>query len=138
MNKTQTQFSPWGPVQTEHEAGPGLHIVTTASHGGMLLSLSRVAEMQRAMPGFSPFAGWPFLEEDCDMAAGIVVFREHFAAKTVSEAVRQCQADVGSRNALPIQRYLLTHPRGIALTAQVRRWQELGLPLTECVSKGVA
>ena len=80
--------SPWGQVQRAAEIAPGLHQVSTAGHGGVWLSSSRVAALTKAFPGFVPFAGWPWLEEDCDACLAVLAWPELFPAAAVREAVR--------------------------------------------------
>ena len=59
--------SPWGPVQTVTPLGPDVVAVTTASHGGLRVSLSALARMPEAtrQTAYSK-GGW--FEEDCDWA----------------------------------------------------------------------
>src|SRR5689334_14581410 len=59
--------SPWGPVQTVEALGPDAVSVTTASHGGLRVSLTALARLPEAIrqTGYSA-GGW--FEEDCDWA----------------------------------------------------------------------
>lgn len=83
--------SPWGQVQRAAELAPGLHQVSTAGHGGVWLSSSRVVALKKLFPGFVPFAGWPWLEEDCDACIAVIAWPELFPASAVREAVRMVQ-----------------------------------------------
>ena len=59
--------TPWGQATDRRWAGvDGLYSVTTASHGGYWVTEAVRATLEAAFPGFRPFAGWPWLEEDCD------------------------------------------------------------------------
>ena len=80
--------SPWGQVQRACELAPGIHQVSTASHGGVWLSSSRVTALKKLFPGFVPCAGWPWLEEDCDACLAVLAWPELFPAAAVREAVR--------------------------------------------------
>ena len=83
--------SPWGQVQRACELAPGIHQLSTASHGGVWLSSSRVVALKKAFPGFAPFAGWPWLEEDCDACLIPLAWPEVVSASAVREAVRMVQ-----------------------------------------------
>ena len=97
----ETRIStPWGRSQTEREIAPGLLLVTTASHGGLLLAPDRVAELRAKVPSFVPFAGLPWLEEDCDVYAAIALWPEAFQPvspaelrRTLNGMVTQCQME---------------------------------------------
>lgn len=87
--------SPWGQVQRAAELAPGLHQVSTAGHGGLWLSPDRVEHLKALFPGWLPFAGWPWLEEDCDASLAALGWPELFPARAVRSAVhtaRQCAA----------------------------------------------
>jgi len=59
--------SPWGPIQTVTPLGPDAAAVTTASHGGLRVSLAALARMPEAVrQTVYSRAGW--FEEDCDWA----------------------------------------------------------------------
>lgn len=59
--------SPWGAIQTVEPLGPDAVMVTTASHGGLRISLTALARLPEAIreTAFSR-DGW--FEEDCDWA----------------------------------------------------------------------
>lgn len=78
--------TPWGVSQVDHHVSDGLVSVSTASHGGFWLSPERVATMRAAIPEFQPFAGYPWLEEDCDAVVALVVFPGFFMPGQVAEA----------------------------------------------------
>lgn len=64
---TRGSSSPWGLVQTVEPLGSDAVSVTTASHGGLRLSLTALARLPQAIrqTGYSA-NGW--FEEDCDWA----------------------------------------------------------------------
>ncbi len=59
--------SPWGPVQTVTPLGPDVVAVTTASHGGLRVSLSALARMSEPIRQ-TAYSGDGWFEEDCDWA----------------------------------------------------------------------
>lgn len=59
--------SPWRPVQTVTSFGPAAVAVTTASHGGLRVSLAALSRLPEAIQRTTYSAnGW--FEEDCDWA----------------------------------------------------------------------
>ena len=86
--------SPWGQVQRAAEIAPGIHQVSTAGHGGVWLSSSRVVALKKAFPGFEPFAGWPWLEEDCDACLVALMWPEVCSASAVRDAVSMVRSMV--------------------------------------------
>jgi len=70
--------TPWGQSQTKETIVPGVHWVTTASHGGLMVAkataerLLTVAAIETAFPG--RFGDYVCFEEDC---AYSVAFFEH-------------------------------------------------------------
>jgi hypothetical protein len=69
--------SPWGPVQHVTVISPDIKQVSTASHGGLILS----AKLARKVPaGIQSFVGDNrYWEEDCDWAVVTLLFPEEFA-----------------------------------------------------------
>lgn len=67
------EATPWGAPQTRDQLLPGIWHVTTAGHGGMLLS----DERQRAMPEVLRSADAAY-EEDIDWAAVYLAFETEF------------------------------------------------------------
>lgn len=65
----------WGSIQMAEEFIPGLWVVTTASHGGIMLSATRQAAMPEALQ-----LGTADYEEDCDWALPVLAFRDEFEA----------------------------------------------------------
>lgn len=63
----------WGPVQSAEQLLPGIWHITTASHGGIILS----DERQAAMPAALRAAGVSY-EEDVDWARVYVAFEAEF------------------------------------------------------------
>jgi hypothetical protein len=80
--------TPWGEADRIIVKAPGLVWVTTPSHGGFWLSPERVAQFRERLPGYQPFAGFPWLEEDEDSLAAIAVWPLLFDARDVHTLVR--------------------------------------------------
>ena len=76
--------TPWGPSQHVETIANGIQFVSTASHGGMLLSPARFARMPAKHR--KTFAGGRWFEEDCDAAKVVVAFPKHFTADQVKSA----------------------------------------------------
>lgn len=105
MNKkysdsTCPAFSPWGGCQVREQMAPGIWSVSTASHGGFNLSPERVNDFSLAFPGFEGYAGLPWLEEDCDCCAAIVLWPAEFSPEAVFFSVRMIKDY--SKNVAPL------------------------------------
>jgi len=59
--------SPWGAIQTVEPLGPDAAFVTTASHGGLRVSLTALARLPVALRE-TPYSQNGWFEEDCDWA----------------------------------------------------------------------
>ncbi len=79
--------TPWGESQQTDTIAPGITRVSTASHGGFIISAERRAAMPDTLREFSTFAGGNAYEEDCDAAIVIAAFPQHFSAAQVASAV---------------------------------------------------
>lgn len=77
-NSPRPTESLWGHVQTAEEVIPGIWIVSTASHGGMVLSDERQAAMPDALRLDSPS-----YEEDCNWCLPVLAFEAEYAASTI-------------------------------------------------------
>lgn len=90
--------SPWGPIQTVTPLGPDVVAVTTASHGGLRVSLTALARLPEAIRQTAYSSGGWF-EEDCDwalpnLALGLDAFETDLAhgAEARAAAVRTARA----------------------------------------------
>jgi hypothetical protein len=81
-------YSPWGSVQTQKTLAEGIVSVTTASHGGILLSDKRVAEFRKKFPKAQLWAGEGAFEEDCDWSLVALCWPELFTPEHVEIAQR--------------------------------------------------
>ena len=117
--------TPWGMAQEVTKLGEGIWSVTTASHGGIRLGREREAEMRDEFPGFVPFAGWPWLEEDCDAVLAVLLWPELFAPAQVWSAVRSGDRVVITNGgvAWPVRGWLNGTARGRGVLRRVAVWQ---------------
>jgi len=81
----QVTTSPWGPVQHTERVADGIVFVSTASHGGFVLSPKRLMEM-RARFKRNPYGRSRYFEEDCRAALVVIAFPELFRADQVDRA----------------------------------------------------
>lgn len=71
---------PWGRIEHHKQVAAGITIVSTASHGGVILSEELQAVMVDAFPDFTPWATTPgegrftYWEEDADAIIPLVFF----------------------------------------------------------------
>ena len=77
---------PWGPEQTAREITPGILSVSTARHGGLLVSAGRWLDMPRTLRDLEPFAGLLAYEEDEDAAIVALAFPQHFPLRAAHHA----------------------------------------------------
>lgn len=91
---TCPRYTPWGDAQgPTREIIPGIFRVSTAGHGGYWLTPRREEQIRDAFPHFTPWAGYPWLEEDCDASAAVLVFAAEFPPASVWSAVRSVRQD---------------------------------------------
>jgi hypothetical protein len=91
---TQTLPTPWGIAQTQEPIADGILRVTTAGHGGILLSTERAHELAVLFPEFVSFTGPRALEEDCDWAMAPLTWPEYFTDRDVYYAVRTVETNI--------------------------------------------
>lgn len=90
MQQVQT---PWGVADGHREIADGIVSYTTPGHGGVRLSPDRVREFCRLFPDFKTFCGKPqWFEEDCDAAAIVLAFPEHFSDHAIHDAWEMAQS----------------------------------------------
>lgn len=68
---------PWGQIQHQRDVAEGITIVTTASHGGYVLSKERF----EAMPSrykLNTYGKGRCFEEDCEWALVVLAFPDEF------------------------------------------------------------
>jgi hypothetical protein len=88
-------YTPWGTAQQTDIIAEGITWVSTASHGGFIISAERRAAMPQSLREFATFAGGNAYEEDCDAAIVIAAFPDCFTAAQVARAVSSIDAGEG-------------------------------------------
>lgn len=71
-------ITPWGTPQYTKELIPGVFLVSTAGHGGMVLSEERVGEIKALFPNYKPCENFKYLEEDLDATLVILAWPDEF------------------------------------------------------------
>ena len=84
--------TPWGAIQDAHQELPGIWWISTASHGGFIVSPERRAAMPAAMREFETFAGGNSYEEDGDWAIVVLAFAAEFTVEEIQKAVHTVAA----------------------------------------------
>ena len=77
----------WGPIQTSITIAEGIHCVTTASHGGYILSEARLDAMPTAFPRHDHRS----YEEDLACCFVALAFPEYFDTRMQHEAHQTCK-----------------------------------------------
>ena len=80
------QETPWGVAQHHKRIADGIDWFSTASHGGLRVSISRLLQMPENLRSIKTWAGVGWYEEDCDWAVVVVAFPDCFDAGTVATA----------------------------------------------------
>ena len=87
--------SPWGQVVECRDIAAGLWSVSTAGHGGILISEERHAALPPWAKGFRTFSGVPTaFEEDLDWAVPCAVWAQEFCVEDCLAAIRTIQGRV--------------------------------------------
>ena len=79
--------SPWGLVEGHATIAEGIDFVSTASHGGYVISDHRRAQMPASIREIKTFAGGNNYEEDCDWALVVLAYPYEFPAGVVRHAI---------------------------------------------------
>lgn len=89
------KHSMWGPVQHENPVAEGITFVSTAGHGGYVLSNERADKLRATFPRFeSSFSTTTEFEEDCDANIVVLAFPECFSDERVYFAVQMLSSQV--------------------------------------------
>lgn len=118
MSRLNPSETPWGPAESVDPVGEGIIFVKTLGHGGYWLSNARQAEVASKFPGFNPYAGRPWYEEDCDGMLVCVVFSYLYPDTT-----DYFSNDVADRVARTIHR--------MAKTLDNREWDYVSIVLAD-------
>jgi hypothetical protein len=86
--------TPWGQPDYQREIAPGIHIVSTPSHGGFFLDAAHNAQVPAAWraASFNGQAEGGWYEEDCDAALAILAWPGFFDAENIAYAERMFAA----------------------------------------------
>lgn len=84
------QSTPWGHADSVKEIAPGIHTVSTPSHGGFHVSDELLAQMPFALRMSNSYSGTgsDWFEEDCEWALPVLAFPALFGARYCHHAVR--------------------------------------------------
>jgi hypothetical protein len=81
------RYSPWGAICTATQEKPGIWFVTTASHGGYMLSQQRYDALPATIKAIAPYAAPLCYEEDADWALVVLAFGDEFDQQTYRDAL---------------------------------------------------
>ena len=85
----------WGEADTILPIAQGIHLVTTPSHGGYVLSKDRIEVLKFMFPCAKPYKGDDrYWEEDCDWVYVAMAFPQHFDDDFVQLATKQYQINI--------------------------------------------
>lgn len=79
--------TPWGHADSRDCLAPGLWTVSTPGHGGYWMSPARADHFRATFPTFDGYAPLPWLEEDLDCCAAVVLFAPELRHESVFYAV---------------------------------------------------
>ena len=90
----QTDYSPWGEIQALETLHPGIHLITTPGHGGIMAEWPAYLELSVAARkcGFRE-NGCLWFEEDC---CEQVVLRELLDEEGINRIIQQYHPDYWS------------------------------------------
>jgi hypothetical protein len=88
-------YSPWGTVQTQRKIAEGIISVSTASHGGILISLEREKEFYKIFPNAQLFTNSAAFEEDCDWCLAALAWPEYFSDQDLYFAKETAEMENG-------------------------------------------
>lgn len=77
---------PWGSIDEAKEIAPGIWLVETPSHGGLMISAERRAAMPAYLRDVRTYAGGNAYEEDCDWSLVAAAFPDCFTPRQVEAA----------------------------------------------------
>ena len=85
----------WGEADTILPVAQGIHLVTTPTHGGYVLSKDRIEALKLKFPSAEAWTGDDrYWEEDCDWVYVAMAFPEHFDDDHVQNACKQYQNSI--------------------------------------------
>lgn len=117
---TAPKNTPWGPVQTRYPIAPGICWVSTAGHGGLMITAEQADRLltTEARGAGEVFDGWLCYEEDCLYAVALYEHPEWAKAGALDPAKPSDQVKTEAWHALSAwnPEYLLA--RGIEPEAE--------------------
>ena len=81
------QSSPWGAIQSARQIATGIWEVSTASHGGIILSQERYDALPAALQ-VNRYGGGVAFEEDCEAFIPFAYYRDDIARHDAAMADR--------------------------------------------------
>jgi len=117
--------TPWGESETITVIGSartGLLRVTTASHGGIYCTAEAWARIMRELPGFRPFAGPRWLEEDCDAAIAVALWPETASALARFHTWRMIDSAGTTGTAGVLSTWMTATPAGRVFASAGAEW----------------
>lgn len=127
-------FNPWGISQHTETIAEGIVSVSTAGHGGLLLSEERLAAMPRELRcNVYGHGQTNAFEEDCEWALVALAFPECFNDRSIMYAVRSIWAYRGKDPYQGAAAWLESTPAGLAL---VRRANSASITETPVGAEG--
>lgn len=124
IEATPPAHTPWGPATDRRWAGvDGLYSVSTPSHGGYWVTDAVRETLAAAFPGFQPYAGWPWLEEDCDAMLVMALWPHLFPDHAVWSVWRMALSGATWCNAArAIREWLESTDAGLAWGTRCAAW----------------
>ena len=111
---------PWGASQHTTQITPEIIRVSTASHGGYHCTGKAQQRIETLFPGFQPWAGPGWYEEDCDWAIVALAHPEHFDDRAIYHAVATVQNTHASSGYFTVVTYWLGGTSADAAQARQR------------------
>jgi len=110
----QITSSPWGKPQTQHEITPGITQVSTASHGGILVSPELFTTMPSCFQLLCSIEG-TWYEEDCEINLVVLAFPGHFPDASIWAALNFLSNSRFGRDLFPSAAEYIDGPAGESL-----------------------
>lgn len=115
--------TPWGSIQSRTTVADGILSVSTARHGGILISPDRYEEMPAPVKRVVTWAGHLAYEEDRDWALVALAFPEHFDDSALDAALRYTDPKLDPWPDFDLAAYLET-PQGKSAAVRVKQYRE--------------
>lgn len=83
---TIIKSTPWGKVQTQRDVTEGITWVSTAGHGGLVLSDAKLREMPERYRKLNVYGTGRYFEEDCEWALVVHALPHYFTTQELDAA----------------------------------------------------